>query len=173
MQMHVCSASLSRIYLAYKEFKHACSCRHALQISVQLRPSVETPPLASVSARIHFKIALLTFKSLHTIAPSYLSSSFNPMFLRAPSALPVLSVSVSHASAPFSALGVSDRPVLQFGIPCHFQFLPAPPFILSRNSSRLICLPQPSPLVELSSMRLWFDDLHLFIYLVVFDFVRA
>ena len=22
-------------------------------------------------------------------------------------------------------------------------------------------------------MRLWFDDLHLFIYLVVFDFVRA
>ena len=100
------------------------------------------------------------------------------MFLRAPSALPVLSVSVSHMSAPFSALGVLYRPVQQSGIPYHFQLLPAPPFILSSNSYslRLICLPQPSPLVELSSMRLWFDDLHLFIYLVilvVFDFVRA
>ena len=31
-----------------------------------------------VSARIHFKIALLTFKSLHAIAPSYLSSLVRP-----------------------------------------------------------------------------------------------
>ena len=31
-----------------------------------------------VSACIHFKIALLTFKSLHTIAPSYLSSLIQP-----------------------------------------------------------------------------------------------
>ena len=31
-----------------------------------------------VSARIHFKIALLTFKSLHTMAPSYLSSLIQP-----------------------------------------------------------------------------------------------
>ena len=31
-----------------------------------------------VSARIHFKIAVLTFKSLHAIAPSYLSSLVRP-----------------------------------------------------------------------------------------------
>ena len=45
--------------------------------------------------------------------------------------------------------------------------------IHSRNNLRHTCLLQPSPLVELSSMRLWFDDLHLCIYLVVLDFVRA
>ena len=38
-------------------------------------PSVETLHWLPVSARIHFKIALLTFKSLHIIAPTYLSSS--------------------------------------------------------------------------------------------------
>ena len=32
---------------------------------------------------------------------------------------------------------------------------------------------QPSPLVELSSMHFWFDDFHIFIYSIVFDFVRA
>ena len=35
--------------------------------------------------------------------------------------------------------------------------------ILSRNNLRHVCLPQPAPLIELSSMHLWFDDLHLFV----------
>ena len=59
------------------------------------------------------------------------------MLLRAPSALPVLSVSVSHMSALYSARGVLDRPVQQSGILYHFQLLPAPPFLLSRNSFKL------------------------------------
>ena len=122
-----------------------------------------------VTARIHFKIALHFTPKLHHIC----HPSFDPIFLRVPSTLPVLTISVSHTSAPYSAHGVLDRPVQQSRISYHFQLLPAPLFILSRNSLRHICLPQPSPLVELSSMRLWFDDLQLFIHLVVFDFVRA
>ena len=56
------------------------------------------------------------------------------VFIKNYCTLPMLSVSVSHMSAPFSALGVLDRSVQQSGIPHHFQLLPAPPFILSRNS---------------------------------------
>ena len=57
--------------------KHTCSCRHMLQISVQLCSSVETPPLAS-SLGPHSLQNCLTFKSLYTIAPSYLSSLIRP-----------------------------------------------------------------------------------------------
>ena len=65
------------------------------------------------------------------------------------------------------------RLALPFGIPCHSQSRRAPLSIHSRNNLRHTSLLQPSPLVELPSMRLWFDDLHLCIYLVVLDFVRA
>ena len=40
---HLCQESISHT----ENSKHACSCRHMLQILVQLCPSVETPPLAS------------------------------------------------------------------------------------------------------------------------------
>ena len=40
---HLCQESFSNS----ENSKHTCSCRHMLQISVQLCPSVETPPLAS------------------------------------------------------------------------------------------------------------------------------
>ena len=174
MQMHACLASLSRIYLEYREFKtrllvssHASDLGSALPLCWNTSTGFQSQP--AFTSKLPYLLSSHSTPYLHHI----FHPSFVPMFLRAPSALPVLSVSVSHMSAPYSALGVLDRPVQQSGIPYHFQLLPAPPFILSRNSLRLICLPQPSPLVELSSMRLWFDDLHLFIYLVVFDFVRA
>ena len=102
-----------------------------------------------VSARIHFKISLLAFRSLHTIAPSYLSSLIQPYVpLRA------LRSSLCPTCQYFSARVVSDRPVRQSGIPYHSQLRLAPPSTLSRNNLRCSCLPQPSPLVELSSMRL-------------------
>ena len=141
--------NLSRIQRIQNTLARVDTCSRSWSSSAPLLKHLHWLP---VSARIHFKIALLTFKSLHIIAPSYICHpSFDPMFLRALSALPVLSVSVSHMSAPYSARGVLDRPVQQFGIPYHFQLLPAPPFILSRNSLRRICLPQHSTLVELSS----------------------
>ena len=131
--------------------KHTCSCRHMLQISVQLCPSVETPPLASSLGPHSLQNCLTYFQ----VTPHHSSIIFFiPHSSLCSFARPPLSVSVPQMSAPFSALGDSGRPVLQSGIPYHFQLLPAPPFILSRNSLRLICLPQPSPLVELSSMRL-------------------
>ena len=79
---------------------------------------------------------------------------------------------VPHVSTIFGSRG-SDRSVQPFGIPCHSQLRRAPPSIRSRNNLRCICLPQPYLLVELSSMRLRFDDLHLFINLVALDFVHV
>ena len=138
---YLCQKSISNT----ENSKHACSCRHMLQISVQLCPSVETLSLAS-SLSPH---SLQNCPTYYQVTPHHSSIifhlSFVPMFLRAPSALPVLSVSVSHMSATYSALGALGQPIQQSGIPYHFQLLPAPPFILSRNSLRLICLPQPSP----------------------------
>ena len=59
-----------------------------------------------VSARIHFKIALLTFKSLHAIAPSYLSSLVRPYVpsraLRSSSAHQLC---VPHVSTVFGSRG--------------------------------------------------------------------
>ena len=126
-----------------------------------------------VSARIHFKIALLTFKSLHAIAPSYLSSLVRPYVpsraLRSSSAHQLC---VPHVSTVFGLCGFRSAGP-PFGIPYCSQLHRAPLSIPSRNNLRHTCLLQPSPLVELSSMCLWFDDLHLFIYLVVLEFVRA
>ena len=59
-----------------------------------------------VTARIHFKIALLTFKSLHTISPSYLSSLIRPYVpsraLRSSSAQRLC---VPHVSSVFGSRG--------------------------------------------------------------------
>ena len=115
-------------------------------------------PLPAELFRVGFShYALQNCPTLFQVTPhhSYIISKFIPhpslcSFVHPP--LFQCSASVSHMSAPFSALGVLDRPVQQSGIPYHFQLLPVPPFILSRNSLRHICLPQPSPLVELSSM---------------------
>ena len=99
----ICQESFSQA----ENSKHACSRRHMLQISVQL-----CPPLLkhlhwfSVSARIHFKIALLTFKSLHTIAPSYLSSLIRPyVSSRALRSSSAQRLCVSHVSSVFGSEG--------------------------------------------------------------------
>ena len=145
------------------------------------RPRSSTAPLLKhlhwlpVSARINFKIALLTFKSLHAIAPSYLSSLVRPYVpsraLRSSSAHQLC---VPHVSTVFGSRGFrAAGPVIWNGRAGRSQSRRAPLSIPSRNNLRLACLLQPSPLVELSSMYLWFDDLHLFVYLVVLDFVRA
>ena len=108
-----------------------------------------------VSVRINFKIALLTFKSLHAIAPLYLSSLVRPYVpsraLRSSSAHQH-QLCVPHVSTVFSSRGF--RSALPFGIPYRSQLRRAPLSIPSRNNLRHTCLLQPSPLVELSSMRL-------------------
>ena len=59
-----------------------------------------------VSARIHFKIAHLTFKSLHTIAPSYLSSLIQPyVLLRALRSTSAHQLCVLHVSSVFGSRG--------------------------------------------------------------------
>ena len=59
-----------------------------------------------VSARIHFKIALLTFKSLHAIAPSYLSSLVRPYVpSRALRSSSTHQLCVPHVSTVFGSRG--------------------------------------------------------------------
>ena len=129
-----------------------------------------SPPLMhlhwlAVSARIHFKIALLTFKSLHTIAPSYLSSLIHPYVpLRTLRSSSAYRLCVPHVSTVFGPTFWNSLP---------FSVTSCSTIHTFKKHLRHTCLPQPSPLVELTSMRLWFDDLHLFAYLVVLDFVRA
>ena len=126
--MHVCSASLPRTSLVYRESKtHLLVSSHAPDLGPASAPLLKHLHWLPVSARIHFKIALLTFKSLHTIAPSYLSSLILSLcsFARPP-LFQCSAVFVSHMSAPFSALGVLGRLVQQSGIPYHSQLLPAP-----------------------------------------------
>ena len=77
-------------------------------------------------------------------------------------------------SVPFSARGVSDRLVQQSGIPYHSLTVTSCSTIHTfKKQLKTHSFSSAAPLVELSSMHLWFDDLHLFIYLVVLDFVRA
>ena len=76
------------------------------------RPRSSTAPLLKhlhwlpVSTRIHFKIALLTFKSLHAIAPSYLSSLVRPYVpLRALRSSSAHQLCVPHVSTVFGSRG--------------------------------------------------------------------
>ena len=87
--------------------KHTRSCRHMLQISVQLCPSVETPPLASSLSPHSFQNCPTYFQvTPHTIAPSYLSSLIRPYFssraLRSSSAQ---RLRVPHVSSVFGSRG--------------------------------------------------------------------
>ena len=89
------------------QHEHACSCRHMLQISVQFCPSVETPPLASSLSPHSLQNCLTYFQVIphHSSIISFIHHSSLCSF-RAPPTLPVLSVSVSHMSAPYPARGV-------------------------------------------------------------------
>ena len=67
--------NLSRIQRIQNTLAHVITCSRSRSSSAPLLKHLHWLP---VSACIHFKIALLTFKSLHTIAPSYLSSLICP-----------------------------------------------------------------------------------------------
>ena len=120
------------------------SCPYPWFIVEENGPSVETPLLASSLGPHSLQNCLTYFQ----VTPHHSSIiSFIPHSSLCSFACPPLfqcSASLSHMSAPFSALGALGRPVQQSGIPYHFQLLPAPLFILSRKSLRLICLPQPA-----------------------------
>ena len=79
MPTPVCLASRTRICLAYRGFRtHLLGLLHSPDHGPAQPPLLKHLHWLPVSARIHFKIALLTFKSLHAIAPSYLSSLVRP-----------------------------------------------------------------------------------------------
>ena len=172
-------ASLSRIYLAYRQFKTHLLLLSRAPNQSPAQPPFETPPLAS-SLSLH---SLKNCPTYIQVTPHYNSSIYYvihhyPMLLCLHSALLMRIDSVSHMSVLYSTRVVSHRSVQPSGIPCLSQLRTSCSTIhtvheLSRNNLNQICLPQPSPLVELSPMRLWFDDLLLAIYLVVFDFVCA
>ena len=107
-----------------------------------------------VSARIHFKIALLTFKSLHVIAPSYLSSLVRPYVpsraLRSSSAHQLF---VPHVSTVFGSHGFrSAGPNIWNSLPLSVTFCTTINTLKKQLKTHLFV--SASPLVELSSMRL-------------------
>ena len=171
MQMHACSASLSRIYLAYREFKTCLLVSsHAPNLSPAL-PSFETPPLASSL-------------SSHSIQNCSTHIQVIPHHSSIKSAI-LLSTLCSFAHPPLFWYTSTLCPTCQYciwlawfqvGRSSNLEFLTTLNYVLLHHpylQERRFCLPQPSPLVELFSMHLRFDDLHLLIYLVVLDFVRA
>ena len=120
-----------------------------------------------VSARIHIKIALLTFKSLHAIAQAFIFVV--PMFLR------VLSALLVHTCQHCIRLVW-----VQIGRPYHLEFLTALsyvmlhyPYLQETTQDTLVCFSLP---LQLNCPRCASDSMisiYLFIYLVVLDFVRA
>ena len=134
---HLCQESISHT----ENSKHSCSCRHMLQISIQLCPSVETPPLTS-SFSLHSLQNCPTLKSLHTIAPLYLPPLIQPYVplraLRSPS-------SHQHIRSVFTSWGFRSAG------PAIWNSLPLSVYILLHHSYlRHICLRQPFPLDEWS-----------------------
>ena len=95
--------NLSRIQRIQNTLARVVTCSRSRSSSAPLLKHLHWLP---VSARIHFKIALLTFKSLHTIAPSYLSSLIRPYVpsraLRSSSAQRLC---VPHVSSVFGSRG--------------------------------------------------------------------
>ena len=146
---HLCQESISHT----ENSKHTCSCRHMLQISVQLCPSVETPPLA-LSLSLHLLQNCPTYFQVtphHSSIISVIPHSTLCSFAR-PRSSSAQRLCVPHVSSVFGSRGFrSAGPAIWNSLPLSVT---APPFILSRNSSRRTYLPQPSPLIELSSMRL-------------------
>ena len=172
MPMPVCLASQIRISLAYREFR-----THLLRLLHSPDRGPAQPPFWNTSTGFQSQLRstskLLSWLSSHSM-PLHLHICrplFVLMFIGVLSALLVHINFVFHMSALFSARVGSDRPALPFGIPYRSQLRHAPISIPSRNNLRHTCSLQPSPLVELSLMRLWFDDLHLFIYISLY-FVR-
>ena len=124
MQTRVCSAALSRIYLAYRWIKtlllvssHALTLGPALPICWYISTGFQY--LLAFSSRLPYLLLSHSTPLPHlTCHPSS-----DPMFFCASAALPVLIDFAFHTSAPFLARGVSDRPDHQSEIPYHYQLL--------------------------------------------------
>ena len=124
----ISAKNLSRIQRIQNTLARVVTCSRSRSSSAPLLKHLHWLP---VSARIHFKIALLTFKSLHTIAPSYLSSLIRPYVpsraLRSSSAQRLC---VPHVSSVFGSRGFrSAGPAIWNSLP----ILPAPQSKLSRS----------------------------------------
>ena len=126
-----------------------------------------------VSARIHFKIALLTFKSLHAIASSYLSSLVRPYVpsraLRSSSAHQLC---VPHVSTVFGSRGFrSAGPTIWNSLPLSVTSCSTIHTFKKQLKTHLFASAFPSSWIVLDAPHLirWSP----FIYLVVLDFVRA
>ena len=78
MPTPVCSASQTRISLAYREFKTHLPVLSRVPNRGPAQPPLDATPLASCLSSHSLQNRLLTFKSLHAIAPSYLSSLIHP-----------------------------------------------------------------------------------------------
>ena len=108
--------NLSRIQRIQSTFARVVTCPRSWSISASLRKHLHWLP---VSARIHFEIALLTFKSLHTIAPSYLSSLIRPCVLpRALRSSSAQRLCIPHVSSVFGSRGFrSAGPAIRNSLP--------------------------------------------------------
>ena len=106
MPMPVCLESQARICLVYREFKtHLLGLLHSPNRG-PAQPLLKHLHWLPVSARIHFKIVLLTFKSLHAITPSYLSSLVRLYFpSRALRSSGANQLCVPHVSTVFGSRG--------------------------------------------------------------------
>ena len=99
---HLCQ-NLSRIQRIQNTLARVVTCSRSRSSSAPLLKHLHWLP---VSGRIHFKIALLTFKSLHTIAPSYLSSLIRPYVpSRALRSFSAQRLCVPHVSSVFGSWG--------------------------------------------------------------------
>ena len=112
----ISNKNLSRIQRIQNTLARVVTCSKSRSSSAPLLMHLQWLP---VSARIHFKIALLTFKSLHTIVPSYLSSLIHPYVpsraLRSSSAHRLC---VSHVSTVFGSRGFrSASPTIWNSLP--------------------------------------------------------
>ena len=148
MQMHVYSASLARIYLVYREFKtrlpvssHAQDLGPALLLCWNTSTGFQSRPAFTS------KSSLLTFKSLHTIAPSYISSLIRPYVpsraLRSSSAQRLC---VPHVSSVFGSRG------FRLAGPAIWNSLPLSVTTCStihtfKKQLKTHLFPQPSPVV--------------------------
>ena len=154
--------NLSRIQRIQNTLARVDTCSRSRSSSAPLLKHLHRLP---VSARIHFKIALLTFKSLHTIAPSYLSSLICPYVpLRALRSSSAQRLCVPHVSSVFGSRGFrSAGPAIWNSLPLSFTTCSTiHTFKKQLKTHHLFASAFPSSWI--ASMRLW---------LVVFDFVRA
>ena len=153
---------------------HALNLRPALPLCWNIYTGFQFLPLCwNISTGFQFLLAFTSklpyLLSSHSTPLHHLicHPSFIPMFLRQPSALPVLIDFAYHTSAVFGWRGFrsTDPAIWNNSLP--LSVISWSTIHTSRNSSRLICSLQPSPLVEfvLDAPLIWNFSTYLFIWL--------